>query len=390
MSWSLGWKSVSLTSLGVVFNGGTPNTKNPDYWNGQIPWITGADITSMLVSKGRKYITEFGLKNSATHLVPKGTILIVTRTGVGKVGVAENDLCFSQDITGLVCSDDVNPFYVARYLSFISERLKRFERGATIKGISRDVLDSIKVPLPTLETQNKIVATIEKVESIIQSRALASKLTNQLLQSVFLEVFGDIAKNSKGWEIKKINDVAEQGTLRNPELTPDEYFEYVDISGVDNKIGVIRASRKIKGIDSPSRARKIIQTNDIIISTVRPNLNATAIVPKGLDNQICSTGFCVLRCKGNIHPYYLYQLTRHQYFINYLSKIMKGASYPAISENDILQMPIPIPPKSIQDYFSSIMVKYQMLNLNQQKSQEQVDCLFNAIMHKAFIGELNG
>jgi type I restriction enzyme S subunit len=87
------WERWRLGEIAVEFvNGGTPSTEVTEYWGGDIPWITGADVTNLWVSRGRKFITKEGLDNSATHLVNKGTILIVTRTGVGKVGITANAL----------------------------------------------------------------------------------------------------------------------------------------------------------------------------------------------------------------------------------------------------------------------------------------------------------
>jgi len=105
-----GWRWVKLREISKEFvNGGTPDTNVLEYWDGEIPWITGADVTEFYVSKGRKYITEAGLSHSATHLVPKNTVLVVTRTGVGKIAIAANDICFSQDITGIICGEKLNP-----------------------------------------------------------------------------------------------------------------------------------------------------------------------------------------------------------------------------------------------------------------------------------------
>jgi len=86
-------------------NGGTPSTQVKEYWNGEIPWITGADIFEQRISVVRKYISEKAVKESSTNIIAKGNILLVTRTGVGKVTVAPFDVAISQDLTGLVLND---------------------------------------------------------------------------------------------------------------------------------------------------------------------------------------------------------------------------------------------------------------------------------------------
>ena len=148
----------------------------------------------------------------------------------------------------------------------------------------------------------------------------------------------------KGWEWKKVGEVAQDTERRNPSLRPDESFSYVDIAAIDNKNYCIRLEcvKKIKGKDAPSRARKVIHANDVIFATTRPYLKNIAIVPQALDNQICSTGFCVLRAKpGMAIPKYLFFAVLTNSFIHQLTP--KGANYPAVNDSDIYQAIIPIP-----------------------------------------------
>lgn len=98
------------------------------------------------------------------------------------------------------------------------------------------------------------------------------------------------------WRWVRLGEVCEDQTgVLDPRREPEKSFRYVDISGVDNKAKRIIEARTLLGKDAPSRARQIIRSGDILVSTTRPNLNAVAIVPSDLDDQICSTGFCLLR-----------------------------------------------------------------------------------------------
>ena len=130
------------------------------------------------------------------------------------------------------------------------------------------------------------------------------------------------------------------------------------------------------------------QENDVIVSTVRPNLNATALVPPKLDNQICSTGFCVLRSDTTLNPRYLYTQTRTRKFIDSLCTRMRGASYPAVMNSDILAVKIPIPPLSIQNKLSATLEKIDHIKISQEQSETEINQLFDSLMQKAFNGEL--
>jgi type I restriction enzyme S subunit len=376
-----GWEWKKLTSLGNLYNGGTPSTKNEDYWNGDIPWVTGADITSLFVSKGRKNITQKGLENSATHLVPKKSILIVTRTGVGKIGIAENDIAFSQDITALVCEKDIEPIYVARYLSRIGERLKNLERGATIKGITRDALNSIKLPLPPLPTQRRIVAILEKAEETKKLRAQADELTNKLLQSVFLEMFGDPVRNEKGWETRKIGNVCKINMGQSP---PGESYNKsgmgIPLLNGPTEFGDVHPTPS-QWTDMPT---KICSTGDILFC-VR---GATAGRMNWTDQEYCiGRGIAAIQAIPHLsESRYLYQLLLMNY--GRFQATGRGSTFINISYDELSNLVIPIPPFPLQQKFASIVEKVESLRQNQQSSNHQIENLFNALMQKAFKGEL--
>jgi type I restriction enzyme S subunit len=121
-------------------------------------------------------------------------------------------------------------------------------------------------------------------------------------------------------------------------------FRYVDITSVDNRTKRFVDPKTLLGGDAPSRARQVIRADDVIVSTTRPNLNAVALVPHDLDNQVCSTGFCVLRAKHGLDPAYLFAFVRTTEFVRNLSDLVKGALYPAVTDKQVRAQLMPLPP----------------------------------------------
>jgi type I restriction enzyme S subunit len=137
--------------------------------------------------------------------------------------------------------------------------------------------------------------------------------------------------------------------MRDPRNIPDKSFMYVDISAIDRDLKVINSAPEILGADAPSRARKEIRKGDILVSTVRPNLNTVALVPPELDGHIASTGFCVLRPNRAVtEGQYLFYFTTTPYFIGRLTGKVRGAHYPAVSDSDVKAVKISLPPISEQ------------------------------------------
>jgi type I restriction enzyme S subunit len=159
-------------------NGGTPSTKNASNWVGSIPWITGADfLESFEVGFIRRQINEDALRYSSSHLIRKGNILLVTRTGVGKLAIAPFDVAISQDITGIILDSSqycVEFFYY--YLQVLVENFKKMNQGTSINGIIRSDLEATLILKPPLVEQKQIAAVLKALdESLKKEQSNQSK-----------------------------------------------------------------------------------------------------------------------------------------------------------------------------------------------------------------------
>ncbi len=173
---------------------------------------------------------------------------------------------------------------------------------------------------------------------------------------------GDAVALPDGWRTAAIGDVCvDQTESRDPRRDPEAPFRYVDIFSVDNQRKVIREARQLLGKEASSRARKVIRTNDVLVVTTRPNLNAVALVTPDLDNEICSTGFCVLRPKPEIDPDYLFAFVQTTAFVLTLSDLVKGALYPAVTDGQVRAERLPLPPLRLKQNVDSLLVAQQMM-----------------------------
>jgi type I restriction enzyme, S subunit len=142
----------------------------------------------------------------------------------------------------------------------------------------------------------------------------------------------------------------------NPAQLATNKINYIDIASIDREAKNVSVASYIDASSAPSRARQLLITNDVLVSTVRPNLNAVAIVPSHLNGAVGSTGFCVLRAdSARLLPDYLFYYSQTAQFVSHLSKIANGASYPAVSDDDVLETTIPLPPITEQDRIVRIL-----------------------------------
>lgn len=147
----------------------------------------------------------------------------------------------------------------------------------------------------------------------------------------------------QGWEIRKLGDVIQKTETIDPTKKPENEFKYVDVSSVNNRDFFIENSSILKGKDAPSRARKLIKTNDVIFATVRPTLKRIAIVEEDFNEQVCSTGYFVFRTKETLNNKLLFYYLLSDSFNSTMEKLQKGASYPAVTDSEVRNQLIPFP-----------------------------------------------
>ena len=158
-----GWAWTRVGEIYNIVGGGTPSTDIEEYWNGDIAWVTSADIYGLKDIRPRKRITKTAIENSATNLVPEDSLIVVTRVGLGKVALTKKPLCFSQDSQALIgVSSSIYPDYSLYFLSQSVQVFKYQNRGTTIAGVTKKQLSELPFALPPLSEQQRIVATIEQ------------------------------------------------------------------------------------------------------------------------------------------------------------------------------------------------------------------------------------
>ncbi len=167
----------------------------------------------------------------------------------------------------------------------------------------------------------------------------------------------EFGKIPKDWEIGSLKEFVEINKqsidpIRN---FPNNKFLYIDIDSVENGTGVIRNAKEIIGKDAPSRARRVIHYNDVLMSTVRPYLKAFTIVPKKFHDQICSTGFAVLTSRDKIIPLYLFHTLFTNSVMGQCKRMMVGGQYPALSASQVENLSIPLPPLPEQKKIAEIL-----------------------------------
>lgn len=185
--------------------------------------------------------------------------------------------------------------------------------------------------------------------------------------------------------LEEIGEVVERTAQCDPKTLKRTFFTYLDISSVNRLTKRLIAPQRIASNAAPSRARKLVEADDVLISTVRPNLNTVVRVPREFAGEIASTGFCVLRAKpAALNPSYLFYFAQTNKFVEQLMTLATGASYPAVSDSDILATPIPLPPLPEQKRIAALLEKADRLCRTRGYARQLSDTLLQSVFLEMF------
>ena len=262
--------------------------------------------------------------------------------------------------------------------------------GATIPHISKSVLENISVPLPDLQTQQKIASILAQADAARQKRKQASQLTEQFLQSAFLEMFGDPVRNEKGWVSVKIEEIA----IVNPRMTDeqrslqdDTLVSFIPMAAVDEVEGRITLF-DVREITEVKKGYTFFQEDDVLFAKITPCMeNGKVAIARKLKNKLGfgTTEFHVIRCGKEIIPEYVHSIFRMKHVRNLASKNMTGsAGQQRVPSDFIKSFPIPVPPLPLQQKFAALVEQVERLRIKQRESERELDNLFQSLMQKYF------
>ena len=192
---------AKLGDICSIVSGTTPKSNRPEYWDGDINWVTPAELNddSDIIYESQRKITEQAVQDSSLKPFPAGTVLLSSRAPIGKVAIAGVEMYCNQGLKNLICSNRIYNRYLYHFLKNSTEYLNSLGRGATFKEISKSIVENIEIPLPPLDEQRRIAAMLDKVSGLIAKRREQLDKLDELVKARFVEMFGDPIKNEKGF-----------------------------------------------------------------------------------------------------------------------------------------------------------------------------------------------
>jgi type I restriction enzyme S subunit len=377
-----------ISDFAEVITGGTPSTTKKEYWDGgNIPWLNSGELNKKYIYESRNFITELGLKNSSTRLMPPDTVLIaLTGATCGLSALSKIEACANQSVTGILPSKSHVPEYLFHFLRTQRQRILDKAWGNAQPHISQAFVKDFKVPLPPLPDQLHISNILSKAENLIAQRKESIRLLDEFLKSTFLEMFGDTRHFTKSDVVKTIGEICNTRGGGTPSKAKPEYY-----------------TGEIPWVSPKDMKWLYIKTSQDKITQQAVDESSTALIPKGSLLMVIRSG--ILKSKlplainkvditinQDMKAFKSEEVTTEYllYFFfseerNILKKV-KGTTADNLNFDDIKKMKIKVPPLALQSQFVQIVEKTEALKTQYQLSLQELENMYGSLSQRAFRG----
>ena len=364
------WKTYKYTELCTLVGGGTPKTTVPEYWDGNIPWLSVKDFGGgkKYVYTTEKTITELGLKNSTTKLLEKDDIIISARGTIGEIAMIPSDMAFNQSCFGIRAKADlIDPHYLYYLTKTKVAELKKASHGSVFDTITRDTFDGISCELPDLNTQKQVSQLLSSIDNKIELNNRINHNLEEQAQALYKSWFVDFEpfKNGKfidselglipeGWKIGKINDVINLLSgfpFKSSAFQENGDYQLITIKGVQDGYLDVTSADMLSSLPSKMPQYCILNIGDILIS-LTGNVGRICIVDR--NNLLLNQRVAILSPKNIRDSFYVYTMFRSESMKNELIHIARGTAQLNLSPIETGEKLTVIPPDSILEAFAKV------------------------------------
>ena len=374
-----------------IVSGSTPKTSVNEYWDGNIKWITPAEINedTYIVNDSERKISELAVEKNHMLSFPKGTVILSSRAPIGKVAIAGCEMYCNQGFKNLICSNIINNKYLYWFLKEKKGFLNSLGRGATFKEISKSIISKIEIEVPSKEKQEDIVEILEKINNIIKDRKREICALDNLIKARFVEMFGDAVDNPLRWNKKQLQEIVTDdctisyGIVQTGEDQKDgvPVFRPVDIV---NRIPKLEELKKTTEKISNKYKKTILKGREMLI-TVRANIAETCIVGEEFKGCNVGRGIVPIRTKEDIMVLeFLKCILDSKHINDDIKRKAKGITLIQLNMQDLREIELIIPPIEKQKAYVQFAKQVDKSKVAVQKALDEAQLLFDSLMQEYF------
>ena len=338
------WTQTTIGKIAQVVGGGTPETDNLDYWNGNIQWFTPSEVgQTKYIEKSERTISVDGLNKSSAKLLPVGTLLLSTRATVGECSIALNECSTNQGFQSLIASDKVNNEFLYYLIATKKRHFVKYACGSTFLEISNKEVAKTKIFVPQQRVQEKIATFLSKIDQRIETQSKIIEDIETLRKWIINQQFASDANCAIGAFI-------EQTSERNKINSVDR------VLSVSNKYGFINQSEQFEDREVASDDRtnyKIVRRNDFAFNPARINVGSIAKLDTYDIGIVSPMYICFKSNNKNLDADYLSNFFLSNSFKNALNKRLEGSVRQCLQFDALCDIKLFVPSLDVQISFVS-------------------------------------
>lgn len=375
-------------------SGSTPKTKTEEFWDGDIDWITPAELNenTYIITESKRKITQLGVDETGLKPLPKGTVILSSRAPIGKVAIAGKQLYCNQGFKNLICSQQIENTYLYWFLKSKNEYLNSLGRGATFKEISKNIVENIEIELPGINEQKLKAEKLRKCWRLISLRKAQLAKLDELVKSRFVELFGDPVGNGMGWEQVALSTCLESidnGKSFVCDVNPRQgnWPAVLKLSAVT--YGFYRPKENKAMLDKSQFIEDVAVRNGDLLFTRKntPELvGMCAYIYDTPDRLMMPDLIFRLNTTRRCNKVFIWKLINHDLFRKRMQAIATGSakSMSNISKERLFKLKIILPPIDLQNQFAAFVQATDKSKAVIQKSLDETQLLFDSLMQKYF------
>ena len=373
---------VKLGKVCEVVSGSTPKTEINEYWDGDISWITPAELTdeTYIIEESQRKITDAAVQRNGLRSFPKGTVILSSRAPIGKVAIAGKEMYCNQGFKNLICSERIDNRYLYWYLKGHTKYLNSLGRGATFKEISKSIVQNIEIPLPDLDEQVSYANTLKKCWDLRLIQKEQIQLLDNLIKSRFVEMFG---KERNRMSMSDLCSIITDGTHQPPKFV-EEGIPFVFVANIAGDKLTYETNKFISQETYDELIKRTpIEIGDILLSTVG-SYGHPAVVK--LDKKfLFQRHIAYLKPKKAIvDSNYLHGALLSPDVQRQIEEDVRGIAQKTLNLSAIKKMTIPVPNINRQKEFADFVTQTTKLKFEIQKSLDETQTLMDALMQEYF------
>ncbi|MDM1755805.1 restriction endonuclease subunit S [Acinetobacter towneri] len=385
------WITAKLKEVAKVVTGKTPQTSNSEYYGGDIPFVSPADLNEGILSETKTYLTSSGADQ--VYRVPKNTVLVSCIGNLGKLAITSKEVCFNQQINGLIFDEQkIFPKYGFYFAQTLKPQLEKASSSTTLPIINKSRFSDLEIKYPPLAEQRRIASILDQADELRQKRQQAIEKLDQLLQATFIDMFGDPEQNPKKWNKVILGDICDaKDRVNYGVVQPGNDFEGgIPLIRVGDIDGGILSFTSIKTIDpkiEKDYSRSRLKGNEILVSCVG-SIGTIAKVPnKAIGFNIARAITRVpLQDKRIIN--FVAECLKTEAIQNYFKKNTRTVSQPTLNVSFVKETEIIFPNEEKILDFCKIVDKVEFQKELLQKALVMQESLFQSLQNQAFSGTL--